>query len=174
MASSSAQTDAQSVVLGGGTFGCVVNQACVWSSQHPAPAEYKERDQVVKYYKNAKATEAGRIVNMARELFAGDRLDFLGEGADAARGMPAGLKKTVLSLRHLWNIVKPWKAHNFDKPIDHYILNEFIRPAVAEDQVYLVQLFCRFRFFREWTIDRLEIPGLTETKLLAFQGRQAM
>lgn len=116
-----------------------------------------------------------RLTESAAEIqriFMGEQLDYLGEGADAARGVPAGLHKTVLSLRHLWNIVRTWKARNFDKPIEHYILTEFIRPAVAEDQVYLVQLFCRFRFFKNWTVDRLEIPGLTETKLLAFQGRQ--
>jgi MoxR-like ATPase len=118
-----------------------------------------------------------RLTDVAAEIqriFTGEHLDYLGEGADAARGVPAGLKKSVLSLRHLWNIVRPWKAHNFDKPVEHYILNEFIRPAVAEDQVYLVQLFCRFRFFKSWSIRQIEIPGLTETKLLAFQGRQAI
>jgi MoxR-like ATPase len=108
----------------------------------------------------------------SQRIFMGEQLDYLGEGADAARGVPAGLHKTVLSLRHLWNIVRTWKARNFDRPIEHYILTEFIRPAVAEDQVYLIQLFCRFRFFKDWTVDRLEIPGLTEKKLLAFQGRQ--
>jgi MoxR-like ATPase len=117
-----------------------------------------------------------RLTEAASEIqriFMGDRLDFLGEGADAARGIPAGLKKSVLSLRNLWNIVRPWKAHNFDKPVEHYVLNEFIRPAVAEDQVYLVQLFCRFRFFKDFAVDDFEIPGLTEDKLLAFQGRKA-
>jgi MoxR-like ATPase len=112
------------------------------------------------------------VANEIQQIFTGEHLDYLGEGADAARGVAAGLRKSVLSLRHLWNIVRPWKAHNFDKPMEHYILNEFIRPAVAEDQVYLVQLFCRYRFFKEWSVRQLEIPGLTETKLLAFQGRQ--
>lgn len=118
-----------------------------------------------------------RLTEVAAEIqaiFMGDHLDYLGEGADAARGVPAGLKKSVLSLRHLWNIVRPWKANNFDNPIEYYILNEFIKPAVAEDQVYLVQLFCRFRFFKDWKIGQIEIPGLTEAKLLAFQGRQAI
>lgn len=109
-----------------------------------------------------------------QRIFMGEHLDYLGEGADAARGVAAGLKKSVLSLRHLWNIVRPWKANNFNRPLEHYILEEFIRPSVAEDQVYLVQLFCRFRFFKDWTIGRFEIPGLTETKLLAFQGRTAI
>ncbi len=118
-----------------------------------------------------------RLTEAAAEIqriFTGAKTDYLGEGADAARGTPAGLRKTVLSLRHLWNIIKPWKAHNYDKSIDDYILDEFIRPAVAEDQIYLIQLFCRFRFFKEWTIDRFDMPGLTEAKLLAFQGKQAL
>ncbi|MGD0228906.1 MAG: AAA family ATPase [Syntrophorhabdales bacterium] len=117
-----------------------------------------------------------RLTEAAAEIqriFTGDRIDYLGEGADAARGTPAGLKKTVLSLRNLWNIIRPWKAHNYDKPIDEYILDEFIRPAVAEDQVYLIQLFCRFRFFKDWTLRQFDMPGLTEAKLLAFQGKQA-
>jgi MoxR-like ATPase len=117
-----------------------------------------------------------RLTEAASEIqriFMGERLDFLGEGADAARGVPAGLRKSVLSLRNLWNVVRPWKAHNFDRPLEHYIFNEFVRPAVAEDRVYLTQLFCRFRFFKDWTIGDFDIPGLTEAKLLAFQGRQA-
>ena len=118
-----------------------------------------------------------RLTEAAAEIqriFTGERIDYLGEGADAARGTPAGLKKTVLSLRNLWNIVRPWKAHNYDQPIDHYILNEFIRPAMAEDQIYLIQLFCRFRFFKDWTVGRFDMPGLTEAKLLAFQGKQSV
>ncbi len=117
-----------------------------------------------------------RLTEAAAEIqriFTGDHLDFLGEGADAARGISAGLKKSVLSLRHLWNIIRPWKANNYEKPLEHYILTEFIKPAVAEDQVYLVQLFSRFRFFKTWTAGQFDIAGLNEKKLMAFQGRQA-
>ncbi len=116
-----------------------------------------------------------RLTEAAAEIqriFAGEQMDYFGEGADVAREIPASLKKSVLSLRHLWNIVRPWKARNFDKPLEQYILNEFIKPSVTEDQVYLVQLFCRFRFFKTWKRDDFGIPGLTEAKLLAFQGRQ--
>ena len=116
-----------------------------------------------------------RLTEAAAEIqriFAGEQVDYFGEGADAAREIPASLKKSVLSLRHLWNIVRPWKARNFDKPMEAYILNEFIKPAVVEDQVYLVQLFCRFRFFKTWKPDEFGIPGLTEAKVLAFQGKQ--
>jgi MoxR-like ATPase len=118
-----------------------------------------------------------RLTEAASEIqriFSGEDLDYLGEGGDIAREIPANLKKTVLSLRHLWNIVHPWKANNFDKPIDAYILSEFIKPAVAEDRIYLVQLCCRFRFFKEWKAREFEIPGLTESKLLAFQGKPTM
>ncbi len=117
-----------------------------------------------------------RLTEAAAEIqriFTGEQVDYFGEGADAAREIPASLKKSVLSLRHLWNIVRPWKARNFDRPLESYILNEFIRPAVVEDQVYLVQLFCRFRFFKTWKPDEFGIPGLTEAKVLAFQGKQA-
>lgn len=108
-----------------------------------------------------------------QKIFAGERLDYYGEGADAARHIPASLKKSVLSLRHLWNIIRPWKANNFDKPIEFYILNEFIKSAVVEDQLYLVQLFCRFRFFKNWKAAQFGIPGLTEARLQAFQGKSA-
>jgi MoxR-like ATPase len=108
-----------------------------------------------------------------QKIFSGEHMDYFGENADAARQIPASLKKSVLSLRHLWNIVRPWKARNFDKPLESYILNEFIKPSVAEDQVYLVQLFCRYRFYKTWKADAFGIPGLTEAKLLAFQGKSA-
>ena len=117
-----------------------------------------------------------RLTGAAAEIqriFAGEQVDYFGEGADAAREIPASLKKSVLSLRHLWNIVKPWKARNFDKPLENYVLNEFIKPSVVEDQIYLVQLFCRFRFFKTWKVQEFGIPGLTETKVLAFQGKQS-
>ncbi len=116
-----------------------------------------------------------RLTEVAAEIqqiFTGESIDYFGEGADAAREIPASLKKSVLSLRHLWNIVRPWKARNFDKPLENYILNEFIKPSVTEDQAYLVQLFCRFRFFKTWNVQEIGIPGLTETKLSAFQGKQ--
>ena len=108
-----------------------------------------------------------------QQIFTGGHQDYLGEGADVVRQMPASLQKSVLSLRHLWNIVRPWKARNFDQPLEHYILNEFIKPAVAEDQLYLLQLLCRFRFFKTWHTDQFGIPGLTKSKLLAYQGQQA-
>ncbi len=108
-----------------------------------------------------------------QKIFSGEHLDYFGEGADAVRQVPASLKKSVLSLRHLWNVIRPWKAHNFDRPLETYILNEFIKPSVAEDQIYLVQLFCRFRFYKTWKADAFGIPGLTEAKLLAFQGKSA-
>ncbi|MGD9577882.1 MAG: AAA family ATPase [Syntrophorhabdus sp.] len=106
-----------------------------------------------------------------QRIFTGESVDYFGEGADAAREIPASLKKSVLSLRHLWNIVRPWKARNFDKPLEYYILNEFIKPSVIEDQVYLVQIFCRFRFFKTWKVQDFGIPGLTEERLLAYQGK---
>ncbi len=118
--------------------------------------------------------ELKRLTRAASEIqtiFSGEHMDYFGEGADAARQVPATLKKSVLSLRHLWNVVRPWKARNFDRPLENYILNEFIKPSVAEDQIYLVQLFCRFRFFKTWRADLFGIPGLTDAKLLAFQGK---
>lgn len=117
-----------------------------------------------------------RLTHAASEIqkiFSGEHLDYFGEGADAARQVPASLKKSVLSLRHLWNVVRPWKAHNFNKPLENYILDEFIKPSVAEDQVYLVQLLCRYRFFKTWKNDQFGIPSLNEGKLTAFQGKSA-
>ena len=109
-----------------------------------------------------------------QRIFTGESVDYFGEGADAAREIPASLKKSVLSLHHLWNIVRPWKARNFDRPLENYILNEFIKPSIIEDQVYLVQIFCRFRFFKTWKVQDFGIPGLTEERLLAYQQIESL
>ena len=98
-----------------------------------------------------------------QRIFTGESVDYFGEGADAAREIPASLKKSVLSLRHLWNIVRPWKARNFDKPLEYYILNEFIKPSVIEDQVYLVQIL-PLPVFQDLKA-RFWNPGLTEERL---------
>lgn len=108
-----------------------------------------------------------------QQIFVGNHLDYFGEGADVARQTPAGLKKSVLSLRHMWNIVRPWKARNFDQSLEQYVLREFIRPSVAEDQLYLLQLLCRYRFFKTWQVHDFGIPGLTKAKLMAYQGQKA-
>ncbi len=44
---------------------------------------------------------------------------------------------------------------------------------MAEDQVYLVQFFCRFRFFKDWTIDRLRCRALRRTSWLRFREDSA-
>lgn len=117
-----------------------------------------------------------RLAQSAEEIqkiFTGEKTDVFGEGGDAARGISASLEKSVLSMRDLWNIVKPWKAHNFDKPLDSYIYTEFIKKAtVPKDAVYLTQLFCRFGFFRDWEAEQFQITGLDKKKLDAFRAKK--
>jgi hypothetical protein len=111
-----------------------------------------------------------------QKIFKGEKLDYLGEGGDAGRGISASLEKSVLSMRDIWNIVKPWKAHNFDKPLDNYILEEFVKTAtVPKDSIYLTQLFCRYGFFKkeDWPAEKMGISGLTDKKLEAFRATTA-
>lgn len=106
-----------------------------------------------------------------QKIFTGEKSDIFGEGGDAARGISASLEKSVLSMRDIWNIVKPWKANNFDKPLDDYIHSEFIKKAtVPKDAVYLTQLFCRFGFFKDWEPEKFGIVGLDKKKLEAFRA----
>lgn len=106
-----------------------------------------------------------------QKIFTGEKIDLAGEGADAAIGRGGNLEKSVLSLRDIWNIVKPWKAANFDKPLENYAYSEFIKKAtVPRDAIYLIQLFCRFGFFKKWKAEDFGIAGLDKKKLEAFQG----
>lgn len=109
-----------------------------------------------------------------QKIFTGEKTDVFGEGGDAARGSGASLEKSVLSMRDMWNIVKPWKAKNFDKPLDDYIYTEFIKKAtVPKDAIYLTQLFCRFGFFQDWEAGQFGIAGLDKKKLEAFKAKPA-
>lgn len=115
------------------------------------------------------AKAAGEI----QKIFTGEKTDMFGEGGDAARGVSAGLEKSVLSMRDIWNVVRPWKARNFDKPLDNYIHAEFIKKAtVQKDQIYLTQLFCRFGFFQDWDIEQFAIAGLDKKKLEGFRKKE--
>lgn len=108
-----------------------------------------------------------------QKIFTGEKTDVFGEGGDAARGIGANLEKSVLSMRDLWNIVKLWKAKNFEKPLDDYIFTEFIKKAtVTKDQVYLCQLFCRFGFFDKWEAEQFNIANLDKKKLDAFKPKK--
>lgn len=115
-----------------------------------------------------------RLIQSAGEIqkiFTGEKTDVFGEGGDAARGVSANLEKSVLSMRDIWNIVKAWKAKNFDKLLDDYILNEFIKKStVQHDQIYLTQLFCRFGFFKDWSAEKIGISGLDDKKIKAFKA----
>lgn len=109
-----------------------------------------------------------------QKIFSGEKTDVFGEGGDAARGISASLEKSVLSMRDLWNVVKPWKAHNFDKSLDDYVYTEFIKKAtVPKDAVYLTQLFCRFGFFKDWEAEQFGLVGLDKKKIEAFKAKKS-
>ncbi|MHB8362255.1 MAG: AAA family ATPase [Patescibacteria group bacterium] len=115
------------------------------------------------------------FVNASEEIqkiYGGEKTDFFGEGGNAVTQISANLEKSVLSVRTIWSIVKSWREDGFSQPLDIYIYKEFIESAtVKQDQIYLVQIFCRFGFFKDWTVDQFGISGLSEDKLRAFRGR---
>jgi MoxR-like ATPase len=115
-----------------------------------------------------------RLVKYAKEtqdIFAGIKTDFFGIGGDPTTRKSANLEKSVLSMRDLWNVVKIWKTHNFEKPLDDYIYSEFITKTVdSHDQIYLVQLACRFGFFANWAAEKFNITGINNQTLEGFKA----
>jgi MoxR-like ATPase len=112
-----------------------------------------------------------KVAEETQKIFSGEKTDVTGYGGDAVKNISASLDKSVLSMRDLWNIVKPWKAGNFDKPLDDYIFSEFIKKATEnKDAIYLTQLCCRFGFFKDWKANDFKIVGLDDRKLEAFKA----
>jgi hypothetical protein len=60
------------------------------------------------------------------------------------------LKESVLSLRALDNIITQWKSEGYEKELDFYVWNNFVKEStVASDRAYLYQtLKDRFNFFQ--------------------------
>jgi len=114
-----------------------------------------------------KLTQAATYI---QGVFTGEKYDDKLEGGNAARGVSASLEKSVLSMRDLWNIVKPWKAAGFCQPLEKYILTEFIKKAtVPGDAIRLAQIFCQYRFFSDWKAEDFGISGLTQAKIESHQ-----
>jgi len=58
------------------------------------------------------------------------------------------LEKTVLSIRALKKIIESWIADGFNKELDHYVYDEFIKTSTnPSDAAYCYQLLSKFHFF---------------------------
>lgn len=115
-------------------------------------------------------TSAAKFV---QDVFTGEKTDFMGEGAVGSRGKGASLEKATLSIGDLLDVVRPWKADNFSKPLEEYILSEFIRSqTVRFDQLNLVKIFALHGFFQTRKAEDFGISGLTEEKLAAYRGER--
>ncbi|HBU10366.1 MAG: hypothetical protein US57_C0006G0027 [Candidatus Moranbacteria bacterium GW2011_GWC2_37_73] len=102
-------------------------------------------DSVKKLWNLAKAA---RVV---QNVFAGKEIEsayYLKEAG--GRATKYLLKESVLSLRGIENIVSQWKAEGYDKELDYYVWNNFIKEGtVASDRAYLYQLMKdQFNFFK--------------------------
>ena len=121
----------------------------------------------------ADVTDLENLVKGAKftqEVFAGERTDFMGEGAQASRGLGASLEKATLSLGDLLAITRSWKAGNFQSPLGDHLLSEFVRSqTVKQDQLNLVKIFTLHNFFKGKSAQEFGIAGLTEEKLAAYR-----
>ena len=114
-----------------------------------------------------------QAAKFVQDVFTGEKTDFLGEGADASRGIGATLEKATLSIGDLLTIIEQWKAKNFTHPLEDFILSEFIRSqTVRRDQLNLVKIFCLHGFFKNKKTEDFGISGLTEEKLLAYRAEK--
>jgi len=103
------------------------------------------------------ADSARKLWNLAKaarliqNVFAGREIDgayyFKEAGGRATKYL---LKENVLSIRALDNIISQWKAEGYEKELDYYIYNNFIKEStVATDRAYLYQILKdQFGFFQ--------------------------
>lgn len=114
-----------------------------------------------------------QAAKFVQDVFTSEKTDFLGEGADASRGIGASLENATLSIGDLLDIVKTWKVENFTPPLEDFILSEFIQSqTVRRDQFNLVKIFCLHGFFKGKKAKDFGISGLTEEKLLAYRAEK--
>jgi hypothetical protein len=92
-----------------------------------------------------------KSARLIQNVFAGKEIDgayFFKE----AGGRPVKylLKENVLSIRALENIISQWKAEGYEKELDYYVWNNFIKEStVASDRAYLYQIMKdQFGFFQ--------------------------
>jgi len=112
-----------------------------------------------------------QAAKFVQDVFTGEKTDFMGEGAEASRGIGTSLENATLSIGELLDIVKGWKAENFTRPLEDFILSEFIQSqTVRQDQRNLVKIFCLHGFFKDKKAKDFDISGLTEEKLLAYRA----
>ncbi len=92
-----------------------------------------------------------KAARLIQNVFAGKEIDgayyFREAGGRAARYF---LQENVLSIRALENIISQWKAEGYEKELDCYVYNNFIKEGtVASDRAYLYQVLKdQFGFFK--------------------------
>ena len=102
-------------------------------------------DSVKKLWNLAKAA---RVI---QNVFAGKEIDsayyFKEGGGRAAKYL---LKESVFSLRAIENVISQWKVEGYDKELDYYVYNNFIKEGtIASDRAYLYQIMKdQFGFFK--------------------------
>jgi MoxR-like ATPase len=103
------------------------------------------KDSIEKIWKLAQAAR------LLQNVFAGKEVDGAYYFKEAGgRAVEYLLKENVLSIRALENIISQWKAEGYEKELDYYIWNNFIKEGtVASDRAYLYQIMKdQFGFFQ--------------------------
>jgi len=102
------------------------------------------KDTIQKLWNLAKSARVIQNVFSGKEI---NSAFYFQEGA--GRATRYLLKEGVLSIRALKNIISQWKAEGFEKELDFYVWNDFIKNVtVASDRAYLYQIMKdQFNFF---------------------------
>jgi len=102
------------------------------------------RDSVLKLWNLAKAARVTEDVFAGREV--SNAFYFQQGGGRSVRYL---LKKSVLSIRAIDNVITQWQKDGYQREIDYYLWKEFVsQSTVASDKAYLYQMFKdRFGFF---------------------------
>lgn len=109
------------------------------------------KDSVEKIWKLAQAAR------LTQDVFAGKAVESAHYFKEAGgRAVKYFLKENVLSIRALENIISQWKSEGYEKELDYYIWNNFIKEGtVASDRAYLYQIMKdQFGFFQNGGWDK--------------------
>lgn len=92
-----------------------------------------------------------KSARLIQNVFAGKEIDgayyFREAGGRAAKYF---LQESVLSIRALENIISQWKSEGYEKELDYYIYNNFVKEGTVDsDRAYLYQVLKdQFGFFK--------------------------
>lgn len=92
-----------------------------------------------------------KSARLIQNVFAGKEIDGAYYFKEAGgRSTKYFLQENVLSIRALENVISQWKMEGYEKELDYYIWNNFIKEStVASDRAYLYQILKdQFGFFQ--------------------------